>query len=322
MMNATVPSGFIVRAPTLDDLEAVTDLINTCVIAEYGAPEYTTDELRSDWEWAGFTLATDGWLIVSPDGQLAGYAAMWIGPIRLFGEVYVQPEQRGRGIGSCLLERIETRGKQHAAQALANASFLLMQEINVSNEVGKRLLEKAGYTISRHNWRMEITLVEAPPAPVWPAGIMLRHFAPGQDERAIHATTEEAFQHNRGFSPTPFEHWAQTMIRHEWHDPSLWFIAMDGTELAGVALCRKHHMQTEMGWVNILAVRAPWRQKGLGMALLQQAFGEFYRRAIRQVGLSVDSENITGATRLYEQAGMRVTRQYDRYQKELRPDLL
>jgi len=37
------------------------------------------------------------------------------------------------------------------------------------------------------------------------------------------------------------------------------------------------------------------------------------------VGLGVDAQSLTGATRLYEKAGIRVERQYDVYEKELRP---
>jgi mycothiol synthase len=33
----------------------------------------------------------------------------------------------------------------------------------------------------------------------------------------------------------------------------------------------------------------------------------------------VDASSLTGATRLYEKAGMRVLRQFDNYEKELRP---
>jgi mycothiol synthase len=57
---------------------------------------------------------------------------------------------------------------------------------------------------------------------------------------------------------------------------------------------------------------------GLGMALLRHSFGEFYHRSARKVALEVDSQNLTGATRLYERAGMHATRQYDIYEKELR----
>ena len=75
----------------------------------------------------------------------------------------------------------------------------------------------------------------------------------------------------------------------------------------------------DMGWVDVLGVRRPWRRRGLALALLHHTFGEFYQRGKRKVGLGVDAQSLTGATRLYEKAGMHVQRQYATYEKELRP---
>lgn len=55
------------------------------------------------------------------------------------------------------------------------------------------------------------------------------------------------------------------------------------------------------------------------MALLQRTFREFYLRGIYKVALDVDSQNLTGATRLYQRAGMHITRRYNTYEKEIRP---
>ena len=38
-----------------------------------------------------------------------------------------------------------------------------------------------------------------------------------------------------------------------------------------------------------------------------------------KVGLGVDGASLTGATRLYEKAGMHIFRQFDAYEKDLRP---
>ncbi len=74
-----------------------------------------------------------------------------------------------------------------------------------------------------------------------------------------------------------------------------------------------------MGFVDDLGVRRPWRKNGLGLALLHHSFGAFYQRGIRHVELSVDTESLTGATRLYERAGMRRAKKYGtRYEKALR----
>ena len=58
---------------------------------------------------------------------------------------------------------------------------------------------------------------------------------------------------------------------------------------------------------------------GLGLALLQHAFGAYYSRGLRRVGLGVDTQNLSGATRLYQKAGMHVHREHVTYEIELRP---
>jgi ribosomal protein S18 acetylase RimI-like enzyme len=73
-----------------------------------------------------------------------------------------------------------------------------------------------------------------------------------------------------------------------------------------------------MGWVRNLGVRRGWRGRGLARALLQHAFGAFYARGCTTIGLGVDAQSPTGATRLYQRAGMRVTEEYETYEKMLR----
>jgi len=53
--------------------------------------------------------------------------------------------------------------------------------------------------------------------------------------------------------------------------------------------------------------------------LLRNAFVEFYRRGKRKAGLGVDAQSLTGALRLYENAGMHVHQAFDRFEKEIRP---
>jgi ribosomal protein S18 acetylase RimI-like enzyme len=106
------------------------------------------------------------------------------------------------------------------------------------------------------------------------------------------------------------------MTGRDGFDPALWYIAWDGDRIAGYCLC---NYRGETGWVGTLGVRRPWRKHGLGMALLLHSFGEFYRRGTRAIGLGVDASNPTGATRLYEKAGMHVASEYVIYEKQYRP---
>jgi len=95
---------------------------------------------------------------------------------------------------------------------------------------------------------------------------------------------------------------------------------MDGDEIAGVAYCSpRFGGDPEIGIVETLGVRRPWRSQGIALALLHHAFGEFYRRGHKRVGLHVDTHNLSGATRLYKKAGMHVVQEFTFYEKELRP---
>jgi len=130
----------------------------------------------------------------------------------------------------------------------------------------------------------------------------------------VHATIEEAFADHWGYVSRSPEDWEQAVLRSDGFDPALTFMAFDGAELAGVVVNRRR----DIAWVGQLAVRRAWRKRGLGLALLLHSFNAFYQRGERTVGLGVDAESLTGATRLYEKAGMRVTRRYDTYEKVIR----
>jgi ribosomal protein S18 acetylase RimI-like enzyme len=95
---------------------------------------------------------------------------------------------------------------------------------------------------------------------------------------------------------------------------------MAGDEIAAISLCRAQITDDpEMGFVDTLGVRRPWRRQGLALALLHHTFTEFKNRGQKRVGLGVDAASLTGATKLYEKAGMHVSRQFDNYAKILRP---
>jgi mycothiol synthase len=316
MIREKLPQGATVRPATMNDLEAVAQLMNAGEIALYGKPETTLDELRIYWMAPDFNLETDSRAIFSADGQMVGIAAVdQQEHAHIYTEIYVHPDSCGRGIGSYLLQWTEERGRQHIAEAAPDVRVVLLAREDSLNTAAHRLLERHGFTLVRHFWRMGVELHEAPPAAQWAEGITLRTMEPGM-ERAIFDAKEESFQDHWGHMPDVFEWWKQRRIQQERFDPSLWFVAMDGDEVAGFAICADE--QEAGGWVHTMGVRRQWRRKGIGLALLYQAFAEFYRRGIHNVYLGVDAQSLTGATRLYERAGMYVVRQYNTYEKELR----
>jgi mycothiol synthase len=316
-MASLLPVSFTVRTPRESELEAICEMFTACDLADCGQPDSPLDQLRADWRDPKFHPETDAWLVVTSEEQVVGYAALDQNRyIRIRYEIRVHPDYRGQGIEGHLLELVERRSAEFVPLAPPEARVFLQAWMHHGNRSLQALLEQQGYVCNRHTWAMTIALPEAPAAPSWPEGITLRPFVPERDAYAVFKANDESFQDHWGHLPGVFEHWYQShIVAQEHFDPSLWFIAMDGNEVAGIALCG-YYLQD--GLVNILGVRRPWRRSGLGLALLRHAFGTFYRRGTHKVGLGVDSQSLTGATRLYERAGMHIELQYDTYSKDLR----
>ena len=71
------------------------------------------------------------------------------------------------------------------------------------------------------------------------------------------------------------------------------------------------------GWVSVLFTRRRVARRGIGRALLRDAFRKFRDRGEPSVGLGVDAENTTGAFQLYESAGMRPVMGWVMHEKDL-----
>ena len=315
-MIDTFSTDFHIRRPKLSDLEIVHTLIEVCDIAEYGTPDLTPSDLRAMWQGPTFNLETDAWMVVDSGGRLVGYADVQHRQhVRIYSYVRVLPELAGQGIEGHLLNQVEEWATKHIPLAKPDARVTLFAWESSLNTIAQKAHLQAGYQEIRRFWRMEIEMSQAPIAPVWPEHVTIRTFVPEQDVRRVYAAIEETFQDHWGHLGGDFDEWKHWTVERENFDPSLWFLAFDGDEIAGASLC---NLQEDAGWVDTLGVRRSWRREGLGIALLRHSFGEFYRRGQQKVALTVDSQNLTGATRLYERAGMHVARTYISYEKELR----
>lgn len=217
----------------------------------------------------------------------------------------------------------EECSRQRIDLAPENSRVIMSQGISNKDNHRKIALEKYGFDLVRHFYRMQINLDQQPDQPVIPDGLRIETISfPSELKKAILAM-DEGFEDHWGYVKCPteelLEQWKHYLNNDPNFDPSLWFLAKDGDQIAGICRCTGKTVEDpDMGWVNQLCVRKPWRRRGLGMALLLIAFNEFYSRGKKRVGLGVDATSLTNATRLYERAGMNVTLQYDTYEKEIR----
>lgn len=315
MSDLGLSAGYSVHHPVANDAEAVLTLITASDIHEFGEPQGATlADIRE--EWRTVDPERDAWLVVAPDGALAGYVAIQDrAHVRLYVDGYVHPDHLRRGVGTALVRLAESRGRELATLAPDGVRVVIINGINANTPDATALLTREGYAPDRYYLRMEAEIDAPPPQPEWPDGVTVRAMAADEDGRLFHQVKQEALLDHHGFVPQPYEEWAEDMMG-ERLERDLCFIAMAGEEPAGIAMC---HEADGSGWVELLAVRRPWRRQGLGMALLLHAARAFHARGYPRYALAVDAESPTGATRLYERAGMRPTQTYAGYLKELRP---
>jgi mycothiol synthase len=302
-MTSSLPEGFRVRPATVDDAPAINELVSALDDAVQGWSDSTEAEVV-DW-WRLTDLAESSWVV--EDDSLAAYGVVIPHGKRAETDGFVHPAKTGRGLGSWLIRRGEERARGLGFRSVL--TWCLAPDTDA-----RALFERSGYREVRRFYRMLVEHEMEPAAPQWPEGLRVGTFEPG-DGPAFHAALTEAFAEEWNFVSEPYEHWAERRLNDPDFDPTLWFVVRDGDEIAAVLRCDPE--RAGAGWVGALGVRRQWRKRGLGLALLQHAFGELYRRGQSRVGLGVDAHNPTGATRLYERAGMHVTYEAVAFEKEL-----
>lgn len=299
-----IPSGLTVRPARPEDAAAVAGLVTALDRALGLTDDTSADDIRAGWR--ELELERDTRLVEAGDRRLLGYLDVSVRSETPFVDGYVHPDVHGQGLGLALVRL----GQELAA----GRGKCVRTGIISTDEAAAALLRSEGFRAVRSFYRMTIDLDGPPAEPEVPAGLALRPFEL-TDAEAFHQATEEVFADHWGWEHETYDAWRKRVVDVHDFDPGLWLVAVDGDEIAGAL--RGTAKRFGSGWVGSLAVRRPWRRRGLGAALLLASFGEFWRRGETRVALGVDAESETGATRLYERLGMQVGWQADVYEKEI-----
>jgi mycothiol synthase len=274
------------------DSAAVAELVIAYERSLYGETSYTQDDLEV--EWATLDLARDS-LVLLDGGEIVAFGSLYDRGQLWRTDAYVHPAHQGRGIGAELAIALEEA-------ALSRGARRIQSGVAEPDDAGRRLFAELGYEPVRVFREMRISLAAEPARAEWPEGVVADAFDPDRDARAFHAAQQEAFADHWEFRARDFDEWRDFHLVKEKFDPSLWGVVRAGDEIAAGAICVADRYGG--GWVAVLFTRRPWRGRGVGRALLQDAFRRFWDRGERSVGLSVDADGTLGAFQLYEKAGM------------------
>ncbi|KAE8762666.1 GNAT family N-acetyltransferase [Georgenia thermotolerans] len=286
----TLPAGLRTRPLTLDDAHAVTAIMAAEELRDTGQVSIEEADLLADWQRPSFDLSTRTVGVLDGD-RVVAYAEL-SGHDRAHAAVH--PEHHGRGIGTHLAGWLQE-------QARSAGSTVVGMPVPQGSP-GDQLLQALGFHVRWTSWVLALPDGAAIAAPALPAGFAVREASP-VEHRAVWTVVEDAFLEWSVRERQPFDDFAAQVLHRPGFEP--WnvrvAVAPDG-EIVGAAVVL---LAGPTGYVDKVAVRRDQRGRGLGQALLADAFAEARAHGAVQSELSTDSR--TGALGLYERVGMKVT---------------
>ncbi len=316
------------RPMTLEDIPQVVGLMNSHTQTLIKSDIFTIEQAQKEYSDPKLNLETDTQLAFGETGALIGYVDLFDTKsthTMMNSWISVLPNRGGEALENGLIQWMKHRASQLMEKAnpqhrVTLNIYILEQDTRLANA-----LERHGFKVERGSYHMRIDVTSVPEIQPLPDTVSISTMQPGE-EMDIILSVQDSFQDHWGWVPEApeemYKRWQNMYFGRPEFDPTIWFAARQNGKIVGVCLCaEKSPTDITMGWVNILGVSRTHRKRGVGTILLKTAFAELYRRGIPSIGLAVDSQNLTGATRLYEKAGMYVTKAFHMYEFEMRPGL-
>jgi mycothiol synthase len=236
---------------------------------------------------------------------------------------FLEPAWRRKGIGTSMFRWMEDRMRSIAESQSVAEPGVLEGFVTDGNQGLAALLVKNNYQPLRYFVEMVRTDLEGIPDFPMPDGLEVRPVLP-EHHRAIWDADEEAFRDHWGFSPSSEEDYQAWLGNKHVFQPEHWQIAWDvnTNEIAGqvrtfINTAENEKYNRQRGYTEFISVRRPWRKRGLARALIAQSLRLQKEQGMVESALAADSENLSGATRIYEDCGFQVIKRNTIYRKPI-----
>jgi mycothiol synthase len=309
-LPTTLPRGWSVRRPSLDDAPTVLALCERVDTAVLGHPDVSLEDVRADLSSTAADARRNQLVVLDAERVLA-----W---------AWVEDRSSGRTMVDLFVDRdlpldqqdvladwawpwIVARVRQVGAERGLDATLLDTGLVD-ADTWGGQVLGRHGFERVRTWWRMGR---DVGPDHAWsPApGIVVRAVDRTRldDELAlVHRLLETAFVDHWNHHAMPFEEWRRAKEEAPGFDLDLWWVAELDGEPVGALIASTQAATDATLYVASVGTLQQARGRGVARSLLGRAFAEAPQRGWTRTMLNVDGENPTGATALYRSVGMEV----------------
>jgi len=272
-------------------------------------------------------------VVVEVDGTTVAYQRAWWTDRSEGGRgfeaiSFIEPAYAERGVEDVLLamgERRQLALASEMADELAGRPAFLARFARVAEKTEIARLERAGYRPARRYAEMVRPDFEAIPELAVPDGLELRRIDPADPEviRRVWDVGVEVFRHHYGEGEATEADWRRFQESPE-TQPALWCVAFDRAshEIAGHILNYLGQPEVDgsiVGWTEAIAVRAPYRRRGLASAMLAESLRIVRDAGADRAALGVDQQNPNHALTLYQRLGFRITVEDLEFHRDIDP---
>lgn len=324
--NSTILDKYQVRPIGPQDSQAINRMLLDIEAVDQRGGIDTLEDRERDLNDPETNPATDSLLVLTREGQAA--ALGWIFTPPEAGQEYVSflwgdvhPQHRQRGLGEFILSWMEARARQILSTMPADHPHVMRVFTKVGLKDREALFEKHGFKAVRSFYRMQRDLSQPVQQPNLQAEVTLVAWESERNMEAL-MVFNEAFSDHWGFIPMSDDLWQLWILNHEHFRPDLSFMVLSaGTgEIVGMSVNKVNQDENnargiQEGWIMDLCVRRPWRKQGLATALLNASMQAFKADGLEYAGLGVDTENLTGALRIYERLGFTPVMRHSSFSK-------
>lgn len=286
---------------------------------EGGEDYFTVDDMAHHYQ-PGSRFDPDRDVIVAEaEGEIVGYGRTTWDEVAEGGREYwvvVQAHPDHPAARDQIVEWVERRALEVAESHPPGEKYLTGWSDEAMSWAS--VLRERGY----HQVRLGATLVrpnldEIPHRPL-PEGIKMR---PVEEAhlRAIWEADIEAFRDHWGYVEQTEEDY-QKWLTQPHFDPSIWQVAWAGDRVVGqvrsfIDKDENHRLGVKRGWTEDISTAREWRGRGIASSLICSSLVVLRERGMTEAALGVDTENVTGAFRLYQALGYLLTRSHGFYRR-------